>query len=578
MPQLLTSLISTAEYAFAIITLLGGVIAVHEFGHFIFAKWCGIRVDTFSIGFGPKLFARKYGETEYCLSLIPLGGFVKIYGQDPEELTNDPEPKPERAFVKKSLPQKISVLFGGPLFNYLLSILIFAILAVVGVQKLPAVATRVVAETPAYQAGLRTGDTILSVDGQNTRTFEELLDLIAKNPEKKLRFSVLRDGAPYNLDIAVQKENALTPYGEESVAGVLEGLDPLAREPVMATTAAKHPWGFQSGDRILEINGNKIVSWEELEKYLERMLPSLGEKIRFKVQRGKETLDLESPELKTLVRKLPKRDVHEFLELADIHNPELFIQEVMGSSPAALAGIKPSDRVISVNKQRVYSFDHLKAVIQGAGEELAKKSKASGQAEPNLENAVRILIEREGKRMELQSAIRATKGKDPLGETIVTYTIGILSAGKPMLPPNLILERTLNPFRAVWIGSKETIDYTVMTIVGLKKLLFGEVSAKTMGGPIMIGKLAGETFSTRGWRDFLRVMAIISISLGVFNLLPVPILDGGHIVFAVIESLRGEPLSQKVQQAALKVGLSLILVLMIFAFYNDISRIVPLPF
>src|ERR1700733_12385507 len=134
----LGNLASTAEYVFAIVTLLGGVIAIHEFGHFIFAKWSKIRVDTFSIGFGPRLFSRKWGETEYCLSAVPLGGFVKIYGQDPEEVTNDPEPKPDRAFSHKPLWRKISVLFGGPLFNYFLAVALFAFLAIVGLQKIPA--------------------------------------------------------------------------------------------------------------------------------------------------------------------------------------------------------------------------------------------------------------------------------------------------------------------------------------------------------------------------------------------------------------------------------------------------------
>ncbi|MGZ3695665.1 MAG: M50 family metallopeptidase, partial [Bdellovibrionota bacterium] len=189
MPHIISHLLGTLEYVFAIVTLLGGVIAIHEFGHFIFAKWAGIRVDTFSIGFGPKLFSKKWHETEYCLSLVPLGGFVKIYGQDPEELVTDPNPTPDRAFVKKSLPRKLSVLFGGPLFNYFLAIFIFAFLAIVGVQKLPAIATRVIAETPAYQSGLRSGDVILSIDNQPTRTFDDVLDVIAKNPEKSLRFS-----------------------------------------------------------------------------------------------------------------------------------------------------------------------------------------------------------------------------------------------------------------------------------------------------------------------------------------------------------------------------------------------------
>lgn len=574
MPQL----ISTLEYIFAIVTLLGGVIAVHELGHFLFAKWSGIRVDTFSIGFGPKLFSKKWGETEYCLSLVPLGGFVKIYGQDPEELVNDPNPAPDRAFVKKPLVNKLGVLFGGPLFNYFLAILIFGFLAMVGVQKLPSIATRVIAETPAYQAGLRSGDLILSVDAQPTRTFDDVLDIIAKNPEKNLRFSILREGVPAELDIKVQKEHALTPYGEESIAGNLEGLDPLAREPVVAVSNPTHPWGFKSGDRLLEVEGVPLKSWEEFEKNIVRLLGAPPEKLHFKVKRGNETVALESANLRPILQKLPRKlDANDFLEASGIYNPELFIQEVVRDAPAFDAGMKEGDRLISVNGKRVYSFEHLRNLIQNTGEEVAKAAKDAGK-EPNFSQAVRIDVDRSGSRQQLVSSIRSTKGKDPLGQTIVTYTIGILSAGKPMMPPNLLIERTLNPFKALWIGTAETTENTVMTVVGLKKLLTGEVSAKSVGGPIMIGKLAGDTFSTRGWRDFLRIMAIISISLGVFNLIPLPILDGGHIVFAIIESARGKPLSAGVQQAFLKVGLSLILLLMVFALYNDISRVLPFSF
>jgi regulator of sigma E protease len=576
MPQFLSPLLGTLEYIFAIVTLLGGVIAVHEFGHFIFAKWAGIRVDTFSIGFGPKLFARKWGETEYCLSLIPLGGFVKIYGQDPDELANDPDPQPDRAFAKKSLGQKLGVLFGGPLFNYFLAILIFAVLAVAGVQKLPAIATRVVAETPAYKAGLRSGDVIVAVEGQPTKTFEDVAELIAQNPEKTLKFSLLREGTPRDLSIQVQKEHALTPYGEESVAGVLEGLDPLGREPIVATTLANHPWGFKTGDKVTELEGQAVTSWESLEKATAKILESPQSKLTFKVARGAESLSLASGDIRALAQK-SKKDVHAFLDGAGLHNPELFIQEVVAGSPAATAGIQTGDRIISVNGNRVFSFDHLRGMIQDSGELVAKATGAKVENDI-YENALKLEIDRGGTIQTVASPIKATKGKDPLGETIITYTIGILSAGKPQMPTNLIIERTYNPFKALWIGSVETVNNTVMTVVGLKKLAFGEVSAKSVGGPIMIGKLAGDTFSSRGWRDFLRIMAIISISLGVFNLIPIPILDGGHIVFAVVESVRGRPLSQGVQQAALKVGLSLILVLMVFALYNDISRVIPFSF
>lgn len=578
MPQMIVHLFGTLEYIFAIVTLLGGVIAIHELGHFLFAKWSGIRVDTFSIGFGPKLMAKKWGETEYVLSLIPLGGFVKIYGQDPEELKTDPNPTPERAFVKKSLWRKISVLFGGPLFNYLLAILIFSLLAMVGVQKLPAIATRVIAETPAYLAGLRSGDIILAVDGQPTRTFDDVADIVAKNPEKILGFSILREGVPSTLDVKVQKEHALTPYGEESIAGTLEGLDPFAREPIVAVAVPQHPWGFKMSDRVTEVEGLPVSSWEEMEKNIVKVLQSPPAKLHFKVLRGGQSVALESVELKPFLQKLKhKSDANEFLETAGIYNPELFIQEVVRDAPAQAAGVKVGDRMVSVNGHKVFSFDHLRTLIQNAGEETAKAAKTAGK-EPDFSRSAQLEIEREGQRQTLVSSIRATKGKDPLGETIITYTIGILSAGRPMMPSNFLIERTLNPFKALYIGAGETLTNTVVTVVGLKKLAFGEVSAKTMGGPIMIGKLAGDTLSTRGWRDFLRIMAIISISLGVFNLIPLPILDGGHIVFAVLESIRGKPLSTGIQQAFIKVGLSLILLLMVFALYNDISRVLPWSF
>jgi regulator of sigma E protease len=571
MPQLVQHLLGTLEYIFAIVTLLGGVIAIHEFGHFLFAKWNGIRVDTFSIGFGPKLFSRKWGETEYCLSLVPLGGFVKIYGQDPEEVAKDPEPKHDRSFSHKGLFAKVSVLFGGPLFNYLLAVFIFALLAMAGMQKLPPVATRVIADTPAYEAGLRSGDRILTVEGQNVKTFEDMAEIIARHPEQSLDFSILREGAPKHLKVQVQKEHALTPYGEQSVAGVLEGLDPLGREPILATTLETHPWGFKNGDQILEVDGQPVNSWEDMEKIMSRSLAGSPAKMRFLVKRGDQKIPLESGDIRPLVQK-SHGDAQAFMELAGLYNPELFIQEVVAGQPAADAGIKAGDRIITANGQAVHSFEHLRAMIQKAGEAAAKKA---GKSEDVYANAVQLEIERSGQKQMVSAGVHATKGKDPLGETIVTYTVGIVSAGKPQLPANLILERTWNPFKALYIGNNETVDNTVITVVSLKKLLFGEVSARAMGGPIAIGKLAGDTLSSRGWRDFLRVMAIISISLGVFNLIPIPILDGGHIVFAVIESVRGRPLSQRVQQAFLKVGLSLILVLMVFALFNDISRVLP---
>src|SRR3989344_3658968 len=149
---LMAQVLGYFEYTFGIITLLGGVIAVHEFGHFICAKWVGARVDVFSIGFGPKLLSKSYGGTEYRLALIPLGGYVKIYGQDLDEVTSDPNPKPEESLSHKKLWERLLVFIGGPAFNYFLAVFIFTVMAFIGFQKLPSIATRVVAYSPAYSA------------------------------------------------------------------------------------------------------------------------------------------------------------------------------------------------------------------------------------------------------------------------------------------------------------------------------------------------------------------------------------------------------------------------------------------
>lgn len=565
MPQLVSHLLSSLEYAFAIITLLGGVIAVHEFGHFFFAKLFGIRVDTFSLGFGPKLFSKKIGETEYCLSLVPLGGFVKIYGQDPEELELDPTPQPLRAFSKKSLGQKVSVLVGGPLFNYFLAIFIFTFLAIIGIQRLPALATRVVYGTPAFQAGLRSGDEISNIDGKDMHNFDDVEQAIAANGLKTLDFRLSREGKILQVPVYIAKENAVTAYGENSQAGVLDGLEPFGREAVFAVSG-KHPWGIESGDKLLRFNSAPISSWEDLESLLETGMNSLPMQIPIVVSRAGRELNLLSPNL-SAQKKPGAPNVERFLEENQLFPPELFVEEVMKGSPAEKAGLKKTDHILAVNGQAVYSFDHLRNTIQASGEAIAQDHK-------NLDKeAVRLTVNRGGKTFEIPVGVSATKNKNPLGETIISYTVGIVSAGKAQLPKHMLLDRTFNPFVAVYRGAKETMRHTIVTVVGIKKLITGEASLKSVGGPIMIGKLAGETLSSRGWRDFLQIMAVISISLGVFNLLPVPILDGGYIVIAVVESLRGKPMSQQVTQVFLKVGLSLILILMVFAFYNDISRV-----
>lgn len=550
--------------------LLLVVVGVHEFGHFLMAKYVGARVDVFSIGFGKAIWSRTFGETNYRLCWIPLGGYVKIYGQDPEEVAQDTNPNPDRSLSNKSLGGRILVFSGGPVFNFILASLIFAFLAFVGMYVLPATATRIVPNSAAWNAGLRSGDRILSINDKSVEKFDEVAEVISENPGRDLAIKVSRRDNVLNLTVPIHKTESYTPHGEPVIAGSLDGLEAYGRSSMVATTTETNTWGLRSGDIIQKINGTPIRSWEDVEYFFETRLRELPDRLEFEVLRGKETIKVVTPDLSWTKKRIsPEWDSNRLMETVGLYSSELFVKATMPGAPADKAGIQPGDRLVSVNGQKVYSFESLRNLIQKAGEARAATTQKGQSA--NYENAVQLLIERQGKNMRVETSVVANKAKDPLGKTIITYTIGIQSQAVMVEPSDRILERTLNPFKAMALGLKETVVQTGTTLVGIKKLIVGEVSSKAIGGPIMIFKAAGDSFSY-GWRLFLKLMAIISIALGVFNLLPIPVLDGGHIVFAIVEAVRGQPISPEAVQKVMKVGISLLLLLMMFATYNDIIK------
>ncbi len=548
------------------VTLLLVVVGVHEFGHFICAKYIGARVDVFSIGFGKPLWKKKWGETEYCLCPIPLGGYVKIYGHEMEEVEADPNPQPDRALYNKSLPGRILVFSGGPIINLLLAVGIFSFLAFIGVEQPPAIATRVVTYSPAWTAGLRSGDRIVSVNNKEVIKFMDVQSIISKNPNTKIPFQIKRGEKLLNIMVAIQGKESYSPYGETITSGKLDYFSPFGLEPVVGSTVEKNAWNLKPEDKILSINNKKVHSWEDIESFLEKNLKSLPPKLTFTVQRGKETLTVDTPNLSWLYKRINREwNAQRLMETVGLYSKELFVGELLPGGPAEKAGIQPGDRIISINNKKIYSFEQLRASIQIAGIEDKNK-----QAKENPQ--VQLLIERKGKTKQITSNLQVNSKKDPLGKLVVTYAIGILSKVVPIKPKEIILERTLNPFKALWAGIQETSSKTVMTVIGLKKFVFGEVSSRALSGPIMILTIAGNSFHN-GLRQFINLMAYISIALGVFNLIPLPVLDGGHILFALIEGVRGKPLSPVIVQNAMKLGVSLLILLMLFATYNDLLKI-----
>lgn len=552
-------------YLVSFIVLLGPLVFVHEFGHFLFAKIFKVRVDTFSMGFGPKIFKKKWGETEYCLSAVPLGGYVKLYGQDPTEVI-EPQLR-HRALNNLDAWKRFLVFVGGPLFNFLFAIVVFALMLMVGEPHLAPVVARVEQGSQAYIAGFRSGDVITAVDRQVVTKFSEVDKVISESQGKQLTFRVKRaTGA--DTAKAVVKEIKTTPqpvpgtsiYGESIEVGEVGGLSNVGRYTTVGVSdpnsiAAKA--GLKTGDEIVSINGKTVKSWEQLIPLVQGEL-ARGAKA-LKVGYVPHEMNFWSPESRPEAATkaasevtLPARS----LEQLGLHSSEMIVSSLVPGSPALVAGIMPGDRLISTDGKTLRSFNELRDRVQKAGE-------AKGSFE--------LSLERDGKILKKEVTPTASPTKDQSGNEVKLFMMGVY----PLFvqaEAEMFIERIFNPFTLTFEAWSRALDLSAKSLISIKKLFFREVSVGTLGGPILIGKLAGDSMS-RGASSFLKVMALISISLAIFNILPVPILDGGHIFLLLVEVVRGRPITMRQTEVVQQVGLSLIVLLLVVVLFNDITRV-----
>ena len=343
------------------IIVLGILVFVHEFGHFLLAKRLGVGVITFSLGFGPKLIGRKIGETQYQVSAFPLGGYVKLIGENPEEEVKEEDRS--RSFSAQPIWKRVLIICAGPFFNFFLAIVVFSTINLFGIPFFPSKIGEVSPGLPAETAGLRKGDLVLSINGEN------------------------------------------------------------------------------------------VSKWDDLSRIIRG---SKGKEITLKVKRDNEAIEMKV-------------------------TPKLSAQ------------------------------------------------------------------------------------KNLFGEEIQTYVIGIT-------PSDEVIVQKVNPFVAIGTGFIQTWNGIKLTVVAIVKLIERVIPAKTIGGPILIAQLAGEQ-AKRGLTSFALFMAILSINLGIINLFPIPVLDGGHFLFLGLEAVLRRPVSIKKMEMAQQIGLIFIILLMVFAFYNDLIRI-----
>ena len=445
----------------AFFVALGTLVVVHELGHYLVARWCGVKVLRFSVGMGRIVWSRRFGrdQTEWALSILPLGGYVKMLDAREQDLDGIPEEDLKREFTRQSVWRRIAIVAAGPIANFLLAILLFAGLYMHGVPE-PVPALRAAAEsTAAYQAGLRGGDRITAINGEPVQVWSEV------------RWKLMQ--------LALEKADARIDVEHANPNG----------QGKLLNTVTLHLNGVGSGD----LEGD--------------FLSKLG-----------------------LVLARPPAVLGQILD-----------------GPAKAAGLQTGDKILAIDGEPVQ--DGL-AFVEKVRESAGKRLMLHG--------------------MRGAAAFDAEVVPDAVDDSASGKRIGRIKVEVPLAPEMATISD--GPLEAVAKGARRTWDTSIMTIKMIGKMVIGQVSWKNITGPITIADYAGQT-ARIGLVSYLSFLAFISISLGVMNLLPIPVLDGGHLLYYALEILTGRPVSERFGEIAQRAGLGILMALMLVAAFNDIVRL-----
>ncbi|MEA1031201.1 RIP metalloprotease RseP [Pseudomonas sp. N-137] len=437
---------------------LGVLVTFHEFGHFWVARRCGVKVLRFSVGFGmPLLRWHDKKGTEFVVAAIPLGGYVKMLDEREGEVPAD---QVDQSFNRKTVRQRIAIVAAGPIANFLLAMVFFWALAMLGSEQVRPVIGGVEAGSVAARAGLGVGQEIVAIDGEPTSGWAAVnLQLVRRLGESgSLQLMVREQGSTVDSPRELILDNWLKGADEPDPIRSL-GIKPWrpALPPILAELDPKGPAqaaGLKTGDRLLALDGLPVSDWQQV---------------------------------------------------------------------VDLVRVRPDSKIV-------------------------------------------LRVERDGAPIDVPVTLGARgESKAPTG---------YLGAGVKAVdwPPEMIREVSFGPLAAIGEGARRTWTMSILTLDSLKKMLFGELSVKNLSGPITIAKVAGASAQS-GVADFLNFLAYLSISLGVLNLLPIPVLDGGHLLFYLIEWARGRPLSDRVQGWGIQIGISLVVGVMLLALVNDLGRL-----
>lgn len=544
-----------------VVVLLGGLIFFHELGHYLVAKLFGVRVEVFSLGFGKKIFRRRIGETEYCLSLVPLGGYVKLMGDDPYRTV--PASEADRAFSTQKLYKRFLIVAAGPIFNLILAIVLFTCIFWIGQPMRATKLGTVLIGSPAWEAGLRPGDRIAAVSETPVQYWNDLEDMLHKRTGEKVDLKVDRAGAELRIPYTIGPVRSRNVYGEEEEAGGIKGISPFPLQPMVGVPNPKSPAfeaGLRTGDIITKVDSRPVVLWEEMkDAFLSGWAAKKPVTVTVKrgVVAGNETGEEKSFTLVYPTKPEASAGGFNEMEALGVLPSELFVFKVTPNSPAEKGGLQPGDRIVKVQDVPIYNFESIVDQVQASGD----------KGGPLI-----FSLEREGQTVLLDLKPIETTQEDPLTrEMKKRFMVGFVPQ-TALAEGDMLRFQIRQPFKLVGHALSETFTVAERMVVSLWKLVTGSVSVKNLGGPVLIASIAGKSLDA-GVVPFLQTMALISINLFLLNLFPIPVLDGGHLLFFSMEAIKGKPVSIRTMEIANQIGLVLILMLVALTFFNDISRI-----
>ena len=534
----------------AFILLIGPLIFFHELGHLIAAKLVNVKVLRFSLGFGKPLARLRIGETEYCLAPIPLGGYVRLLGHGADE--DIPPQEAHRALRNKPLWARYFVLVAGPAVNLVLPLLLYFAFFLSHTVVGPPVIGTVLDDSAAAAAEIQAGDRVIEIDGDDVHSWHDMQSHVRVAPERELRLQIERDGIRFDRFVTPRRTVIKDVLGESQPIGLL-GVYPWVYAPQIGLNDPNSPAfaeGLRTGDIITSINGEPIHTVEQLEKELAKTRDT---SLRLTYLRAKPAraeigtfLWFESAHAKLLPRAETKFST-------GILPANTFIRSVDPSSPAASAGLRPGDQILAVDGRTISRWETLATLLDRHGE-------------GSIELEVRSLGE-EPRTVEVSQETRTWR--DVYRQEHSYLWFGANPYQSRALPPaEPIRGRFTYAARASF---DETLSLLRMMWTSLRQLVTLQRGVDELSSVVGIFNVAG-TAAERGPGEFLLLMALISMNLGFVNLMPIPILDGGHLMFFTLEAVRRRPLSQRAREITSAIGLIIILALLLIALRNDVIR------